>query len=76
MPPMKLNVNEHQWTSAKTNTQRYRIQSTAKDAEMWKHVKLMVQLAVVQPCVQNRHSQVHLVPKPNGNGGSALNIAS
>ena len=44
LPPMKLNVNEHQWTSAKTNTQRYRIQSTAKDAEMWRQVELMVQL--------------------------------
>jgi hypothetical protein len=34
IPPMKLNVDERQWTSAKTNTKRYRIQSTAKDAEM------------------------------------------
>jgi hypothetical protein len=33
IPPMKLKVDERQWTSAKTNTQRYRIQSAAKDAE-------------------------------------------
>ncbi len=44
IPPMKLSVDERQWTSAKTNTQRYRIQSTAKDAEMWRQVELMVQL--------------------------------
>ncbi len=65
IPPMKLKVNDNQWGFAKTNTQRYRIQSSVKDAEIWRQVELMVQLGVVQKCNQNRHSQVHLVPKPN-----------
>ena len=67
IPPMRLKVDDNQLDFARTNTQRYRIQSSVKDAEIWRQVELMVHLGVVQKYSnQNRHSQVHSVPKPNG----------
>jgi hypothetical protein len=66
VPPMRLNVDEKRWTLYRSNTQRHRTQSIIKDKEIQRQVELMKKLGLIRPSKQNRWSQVHLVPKPNG----------
>ena len=65
VPPFDILVNEQDWYETKTQ-KAPRLQSVAKQASIRKNVTQMLDLGIIRPSAESTYSQVHLVPKPDG----------
>ena len=65
IPPMRLIIRKNEWENTTKNVASYRPQSSKKQMEIARQLKVMLALGVIRDSKANRHSQVHLTPKPN-----------
>lgn len=64
--PMTIQVDQSKWHNMKGNTGPPRQQSVIKDVEIQRQCNELLALGVIRVSDSPYHSQVNLVPKPNG----------